>query len=51
MMSLSVLPPQEGQSPLVLACISGHDETVKLLLERNATVDLQTNVRCEITFH
>ena len=51
MMSLSVLPPQEGQSPLVLACVGGHDETVKLLLERNATVDLQTNVRCEMTCH
>ena len=41
-----VLPPQKGQSPLVLACVGGHMETVKVLLESKlAQVDLQNDVR------
>ena len=43
-----VLPSQKGQSPLVLACVGGHTETVKVLLESKlAQVDLQNDVRWE----
>ena len=44
-----VSPLQKGQSPLLLACVGGHEGTVKVLLERKAQVDLQNEVRCEMT--
>ena len=40
-----ISPLQEGQSPLQLACMGGHGETVKLLLEKKAHVDLPDEVR------
>ena len=35
-------------SALIYASLGGHHETVKLLLERGATVDLTDNVRNRI---
>ena len=40
-----VSPSQKGQSPLVLACVGGHTETVKVLLESKLVqVNLQNDV-------
>ena len=44
-----VSPLQKGRSPLLVACMGGHEGTVKVLLERKAQVDLQNEVRCEMT--
>ncbi len=35
---------QEGKSPLHLACYNGYYETVKLLFDHGASVDLQDKV-------
>ena len=35
---------QEGNCPLFIASLEGHDKTVKILLQAGATVDLQAKV-------
>ena len=39
---------QQGKSPLHLACMGGHRETVNLLLEKKAHMDLPDEVRREV---
>ena len=40
---------QQGVSPLYIACVKGHDEVVQLLLDRGASVDLQTKVEYRLS--
>ena len=43
-LSLSFL--QNGQTPLWLACLNGHTDIAKLLIENGASMDVKDSVSC-----
>jgi len=45
------LPLQNGATALMGASFVGHEEVVKVLLQERATVDMQTKVLLDWTFH
>ena len=37
---------KDGRSALLVACINGHFDIVKLLVDKNANIFLKNNVKC-----